>query len=133
QGVGQFRELVVDLQVDAGGEQGERLQQPLDVRVGAAAVALQPEPAGLPRVLLGELRSQLADEPQFPVVVLPQHPAHASPRRTWWWPWVSSSTVSNVTAGAGSRFRRASMWKYRTAFLASSGRTGGISAGVRAV
>ena len=45
QRVGQLGELVVELVLDAAGEQGERLDQPLDVRVGAA-VGLEQQPAG---------------------------------------------------------------------------------------
>jgi len=38
-----FREVIVDLEMDPGGEEGERFQQALDVRVGAA-VRLEQEP-----------------------------------------------------------------------------------------
>ena len=68
QRLGDLRELVVDLEVDARREKRERLDQPLDVRILALA-ALEQQPAGDLRVLLGELRRHPADERQLAFVV----------------------------------------------------------------
>ena len=54
-----LRKLVVDLQVNARGEKGERFQQALDVRI-VAFVRLQDQPPGDFRVFLAELRAKLA-------------------------------------------------------------------------
>ena len=75
QRVGQFGKLIVDLVMHASGEQGERLDQPFHVRVGAA-VGLQQQSAGGGRVLLGKLLGQLADEEQFAFVVAEEGFAH---------------------------------------------------------
>ncbi len=68
QGFGDFREIVVNFQVDAGGEKGEGLDQALDVRVGAL-IALQQLARGNLGVALGELRAHLAHEGQLIFVI----------------------------------------------------------------
>src|SRR5262249_51091806 len=111
QGVGQLGELVVELVVDAAGQQRERLDEAFDVRVGAA-VGLQQQPAGGGGVLLGELLGQLADEQQLALVVREQGFAHdASLGWMMARPVVNSRRVSNATSGAGSTLSWASMWK----------------------
>ena len=59
QALRQLREIVVELAVDAGGDEGEALQQPLDVRI-VGGFAGQAQPAGDLRMLLGEFAGQLA-------------------------------------------------------------------------
>ena len=79
QGGRQLGELVVDLVLDPTGQEGERLDQPLDVRIGAA-VGLQQQPAGGGRILLGELLGELADERQLALVIVIQRLAHVTVR-----------------------------------------------------
>ena len=64
----QLGEVVVDSILDPPGQQGERLDQPLDVRV-EAPVRLEQEPPGRHRVLAGELLGELADEDQLALVI----------------------------------------------------------------
>ena len=63
-----FGEFVVQLVVNAPGQQRERLDHAFDVRVGAA-VGLQQQPPGRRRVVAGELLRQLPDEQQLALVV----------------------------------------------------------------
>ena len=74
-GLGNFREVVVQAQVDAGGQQGDRFNEALDVRV-FAAVGLQLEPRRHLRILGGELSAHLAEEGQLAFVVTQQFIAH---------------------------------------------------------
>ena len=82
QGVGQFGEFVVELKLDACGQQGEGLDQPFDVRIDAAA-RLQQQASGRRRVLPGELLRHLPDEQQFAFVVFVKGFAHVAPARRW--------------------------------------------------
>ncbi|MNG14957.1 hypothetical protein D3C84_987510 [compost metagenome] len=59
--MGQFRQVVVDLQAQPGGEEGKPLQQPLHVRV-AGLVA---EKLRQLRVVLGELATELTQVAQL--------------------------------------------------------------------
>ena len=70
--------LVVDLEPDPARQEGERLDEPLDVRV-VALVGLEGEPPGDLRVGLRELRPQPADEAQLALVVAEELVAHQSP------------------------------------------------------
>ena len=70
-------ELIVDLQVNPGSEEGKTLEQPLDVRV-VAAVGLQLQTCGDFGMLLGKLRSHLPQEAQFALVVFQKIIAHAT-------------------------------------------------------
>ena len=68
QRLGNLRKFVLELQPGAGIEQGERFDEPRDVRV-LRHVLRQPEPPGNLRMGFGELSTQIADEGQFAVVV----------------------------------------------------------------
>jgi hypothetical protein len=68
QGLGDFRKLVVDFEVDARGQEGEGLQHALDVRV-LALVGFKHQAGGDLGVLGGELGAHLAQKRQFPFVV----------------------------------------------------------------
>ena len=78
--VGQFGELVVQLVADAAGEEGKRLDEALDVRVGGA-VRLQLQARRRRRVLASELLRELADEVEFGLVVGVEFLAHDAPHR----------------------------------------------------
>ena len=82
QALRQLREIVVELAVDAGGDEGEALQQPLDVRI-VGGFAGKAQPAGDLRMLLGEFGGQLAQIAEFAVVVGVQLVKHrAAPARS---------------------------------------------------
>ncbi len=69
QRLGDFGELVVDLQVDATGEKRERFDHALDVRI-LALVVLEQQPPGDLRVLVGELRPHLPKKAELALVVI---------------------------------------------------------------
>ena len=75
QRLGHLGKLVVDLQVNARGQESEGFQQPLDVRV-LALIGLEVEAGGDLGILLAELRAHLAQERQLPLVVEKQVVAH---------------------------------------------------------
>ena len=75
QGVGQFREVVLELGPGAGVEVGERLDEPLDVRV-LAGVRAEAQASGDLRVGLGELGPEPADVGQLAVVERQQLVGH---------------------------------------------------------
>src|SRR5262249_54753960 len=81
QRLGQLGGLVVELVVQAAGEQGEGLEHALDLRVGAA-VGLQQQAARGPRVLAGELQGELPDEKQLALVVGEEGFAHYRIRKS---------------------------------------------------
>src|SRR5262249_48493034 len=89
--------------LDAAREEGERFDQPLDVRIGAA-VGLEEEPAGGGGILPRELLGKLADEEKLALVIRKQGRGHsaASLLRMEVRPVVSSTTVSKAISGAGS-------------------------------
>ena len=93
QRLGQLRELVVQAQLHAGRQHGERLDQALDVRV-LALVGLQQQLPGHGGVAGGELRRQPADEPQLPLVVSQQAVPHQSVASICTAPLLSSMLVS---------------------------------------
>ena len=66
--LGDFGELVVDLEVDAGGEEGEGFEHTLDMRV-FALIGLEHEAGGYLGILGGELDAHLAQEGEFALVV----------------------------------------------------------------
>ena len=72
------RKLGVDLELDARGQEGEALEQALDVGVGALE-GLEAEAAGDLGELLGELLPRLADVLQLAVVVAEQARIHQPP------------------------------------------------------
>ena len=69
------RELRLHLELDAGGQEREAFQQPLDIRVGDLGVG-EVEPAGDLRELVRELRAHVAHEGEFVLVVLHQPRVH---------------------------------------------------------
>ena len=71
-------ELAVQLLLDARGQEGAAVEQPLDVGVGAG-VGLEPEPARHPRVLARELVREVAQEAQLGLVVAEEAPVHQRP------------------------------------------------------
>ena len=75
--LGDLGEIIVDLVPDAGGEQGKRLDQPIDVRV-RALVLVESEAAGNLRMIAGELGAELADEAQLALVIGEQLVRHQS-------------------------------------------------------
>jgi hypothetical protein len=81
-----LRELVVELEVHARGEEGEALQHPLHVRVLGLA-GLQQQAAGDLRVLLGELGAHAPEVRQLALVVVEQLVTHdrLRTRRTRRW------------------------------------------------
>src|SRR5262249_40463192 len=108
QGVGQFGEFVVELVMDAPGQQGERFDEALDMRIGAESW-LKAQPRGGRRILPGEILGKLPDENQLTLVVRKKRVDHPAPSRIWTCPVVNSTIVSKATAGAGSTFSSASM------------------------
>jgi hypothetical protein len=66
-----FREFVIDFEVDAGRQERKCLKQALDMRIVAFGW-LQREPGGNPRILLCEFNSNLAKVAQFTFIVNPQ-------------------------------------------------------------
>ena len=75
QGVGQFREFVVQPVVYAGGEECHAFEQARDVRV-VHAVGRETQPAGDLRMRVGELGGQPLDRGQFAFVVGEQDVRH---------------------------------------------------------
>ena len=75
EGLGDLREIVVDLEVHAGGEKGEALEQALDVRI-LALVGLELQPRGDLGIPPGELRAHTAEERQLTLVVVQQIVTH---------------------------------------------------------
>ena len=64
---GEFREFVLELELNAGGEEGGAFEQARDHRIGAFAD--QPaEPLGDAGILLGELPGLLVEQRQFAIV-----------------------------------------------------------------
>ncbi len=76
QRLGDFRELVVDLEVYPRGQECERLQHPLHVRV-FALVRLQHQSRRHLRILRRELHAHLAQEGQLPFVIQQQVIPHS--------------------------------------------------------
>src|SRR5207248_116656 len=109
-------ELVIELVVDAAGQQRERLDEAVGVRVGGAA-GVGRQLAGLGRELLGEVPGEVAGEGQLVLVIGFQGLAHVDVGVTECWPVNSSRTVSKATSGAGSRASRASTRKRMVCFL----------------
>ena len=70
-----FREIVVQPEVNAGGQQRHRFDQPLHVRI-LAAVRLEQQPRRHLGILLGEFRALLAQERQLALVISQQLIAH---------------------------------------------------------
>ena len=68
QRIGDLRIFVVDPLLGSAGEERERLEEPFDVRVGAA-IGFEEEPAGDGRVTLGEFLREPADEEELAFVV----------------------------------------------------------------
>jgi hypothetical protein len=94
--VGGFREVVVDLQANARGEDAKASIKALDVRV-LALLRLDeqlPSDRGIP---LRELRGEPAHVTQLPLVIRQQIFAHQSCSRTVTVPESRSNAVSNVT------------------------------------
>src|SRR5262249_29659980 len=95
---------VIDLVLDPPGQERERLDQPLDVWVGAA-IGLQQEAARRRRVEPGELLRELADERQLALVIRIQGLAHRSGPPTRWIvasPGVIFRRATKPTSGEGS-------------------------------
>ena len=63
--------------MDASGQEGKCLDQPLDVRIGAA-ILFQLQARGGGRVLLGELLGELANEQQLALIVRIECFAHGA-------------------------------------------------------
>src|SRR3546814_17894105 len=78
QRLGDLREFVVELLVDAPGQERERLDHALDVRI-FAGVAFMQQPRCDLRVAPGELARQLAQRGQLAFVVRTDVIDHASP------------------------------------------------------
>ena len=68
QAVAQFGELIIELVMNAAGDQRERFDQALDVRIGAA-VWLQQQPPCRSGILPGEVLGHLPDEQQLALIV----------------------------------------------------------------
>ena len=71
EGFGQLRQLIVELPVNPGGQEGEAFQQAFDVRI-LAAIRLQSEPLSDLPMFLGKLRAHLAQKAQLPLVIADQ-------------------------------------------------------------
>ena len=67
EGFRQLRQLVIELLVNPGGQEGKALQQAFDVRI-LTAIRLQSEALRDLPVFLGKFRAHLAQKPQFPLV-----------------------------------------------------------------
>ena len=68
---GDLRKVVVNAQVHASGQQGKRLQHPLYVGI-FAAIRFQQQARGDLRIFVRELRSDLAQECELALVIIPQ-------------------------------------------------------------
>ena len=77
-----FGKLIVQLSPDAGSQQGEGLDQALDVRVGTVLARFQLKPSSDFRVFLGKLGGRLPKEGELLLVVPIQFIAHR-PESTW--------------------------------------------------
>src|SRR5262249_10236226 len=109
QGVGDLRELVVELVPDPRRQEREAFEQPLDVGV-VTLVGLQVESTGDLGILLGELAAELPEVSQLTVVVGQQLVAHSPSPRTRNALVASCNIESNVTgSGAGWSRNIASM------------------------
>jgi hypothetical protein len=75
QSLGDFGELVVDFEVDAGGEEGEGFEEALDVGI-VAFVGFEDEAAGDFGVFLGEFGAKLAEVVEFVFVVEEEFVTH---------------------------------------------------------
>ena len=75
QRLGEARELRLHLELNAGREEGDPFEQPLDVRIRHLEAG-HPQPGGDLRELLGELGTHLAQVLQFSVVVPEQARVH---------------------------------------------------------
>ena len=75
QSLGDLREIIVDAQMHARRQQRERFDHPLDVGI-FATVGFQQQPGGDLGMLVGELRSHLAQEGEFAFVIISQLIAH---------------------------------------------------------
>ena len=75
EGLGDLGELVIDFEVDAGGEEGEGLDHALDVGI-LAFVRFEAEARGDLGIFFGELRAHLAEECQLAFVVEEEVVAH---------------------------------------------------------
>ena len=74
---GEFREFLLELELDAGGKKGGPLQQRADHRVHAFCD--QPaEPLGDARIFLGELTGLLEQKRQFAIVKIEKLTIHLS-------------------------------------------------------
>ncbi len=71
QGIGDFGELVMEFEMDTGGEKCERLDQPFDVRI-LTLIRLEKEPGGHFGIGLCELLTQLAKSRQLSLIVFEQ-------------------------------------------------------------
>ena len=78
QGLRDFREIVVQPEVDARGQQRHRFDEALHVRI-LAAVRLEQQARRHLGVLFGEFRALLAQERQLPFVIRQQFIAHDRP------------------------------------------------------
>ncbi len=114
QGVGDLGILVVDLGADAGRQERDPFQQPLDVRILAGS-RRELKSGGDVRVFFPELPPHVAQEAELALVIVLELLAHPDP------PWTSNLrvsiaiSVSKVTGSrSGSMLSRALIWNRRT-------------------
>src|SRR5579863_6737681 len=106
--LGDFGELVVDLQMDARRKKRKRLQQPFDVRV-FALIGLHNEARRDLRILVRKLRPHLAQEVEFAFVVEQQivthcaHPGSDTRRLSAAGPCRTKSVQARGPSAAGPR------------------------------
>src|SRR6185436_12793710 len=105
QGFGDFRELVIQLVVDASAEQSKCFDQAFDVRI-LARVRAQHEAASSGRILFGELRGHLADKSQLAFVIWEKVFSHEDAPETAMRRESRCKVTSNSTGSAGSSVRK---------------------------
>src|SRR3546814_4460009 len=93
------REFGIELQLHARREEGEALQEPLHIGVGAVE-CVEAQPGGDLRIFAGELAAHLADVRQFLIVELQEARIHQRP------PARSRSAIDICPASRSSCVRR---------------------------
>src|ERR1035438_3523609 len=93
-----LRKIVVDAPMDAGGQQREAFQEPIDMRV-VAAIRIEQKPPGDLGILARKLSAHLAQIGQLALIVFQQFFAHG-PYFTSYAPLINSSTVSNLISSS---------------------------------
>jgi hypothetical protein len=76
QSLGNLREFIVNFQMDARGEKGKTLEEPLDMRI-VTSVHVQLQTRGDLGVLFGEFLPQLPEEGEFVFIIVEKIISHS--------------------------------------------------------